>query len=81
MNSRSSFLRFAVLITVTIACLGARAMAQPKVSPEEQKAAQAIDAAPDAAGKSKAAEDFVKKFRRVLSGPCMRKRFLIKFMR
>jgi len=62
MNSRSSFLRFAVLITVTSACLGARAMAQPKVSPEEQKAAQAIDAAPDAAGKAKAAEDFVKRF-------------------
>ena len=62
MNSRSSFLRFAVLITVAIACLGARVMAQPKVSPEEQKAAQAIDAAPDAAGKAKAAEDFVKKY-------------------
>jgi hypothetical protein len=62
MNSRSSFLRFAVLITVAIACLGGRVMAQPKVSPEEEKAAQAIDAAPDAAGKAKAAEDFVKKF-------------------
>ena len=62
MNSRSSFLRFAVLITVTSACLGARVMAQPKVSPEEQKAAQAIDAATDAAGKSKAAEDFIKRF-------------------
>jgi ABC-type Fe3+-citrate transport system substrate-binding protein len=37
-------------------------MAQPKVSPDEQKAAQAIDAAPDAAGKAKAADDFVKKY-------------------
>ena len=62
MKSRSSFLRLAVLITVTIACLGARVMAQPKVSPDEQKAAQAIDAAPDAAGKAKAADDFVKKY-------------------
>lgn len=62
MNSRSSFLRFALLITVAIACLGARAMAQPKISVDEQKAAQAIDLAPDAAARAKAADDFVKKY-------------------
>jgi hypothetical protein len=62
MKSRPSFLRLAVLITVTIACLGARVIAQTKVSPDEQKAAQAIDTAPDAAAKAKAADDFVKKY-------------------
>jgi hypothetical protein len=62
MNSRSSFLRFALLITVASACLGARVVAQPKASSDEQKAAQAIDLAPDATSRAKAAEDFVKKF-------------------
>jgi hypothetical protein len=62
MNNRSSFVRLVVLITVTIACLGAQVNAQPKVSPEEQKAADAIKLAPDAAGKARAATDFVKKF-------------------
>ena len=62
MNNRSSFLRLVVLITVTIACLSARVIAQPKVSSEEQKAAEAIKLAPDAASKAKAATDFVKKF-------------------
>ena len=62
MNNRSSFLRLAVLITITVTCLSARVMAQPKASPEELKAAQLIDAAPDAASKARAATDFVKKF-------------------
>ncbi|HYW73693.1 MAG TPA: hypothetical protein VE961_21905 [Pyrinomonadaceae bacterium] len=62
MNSRLFSLRLAVLISVTVACAGARVIAQPKVSPDEQKIAQAIDAAPDAAGKAKAAAELVKKF-------------------
>jgi hypothetical protein len=62
MNNRSSFLRLVVLITVTIVCLSARVIAQPKVSPEEQKAAEAIKLAPDPAGKARAATDFVKRF-------------------
>jgi hypothetical protein len=62
MNNRSSFLKFAVLIAITITCFSARAVAQPKASAEEMKAAQLIDAAPDAAGKAKAATDFIKKF-------------------
>ena len=62
MNSRSSFLRLAVLITVTLACVSARVMAQPKASPDEEKAYQLIEAAPDAAGKAKATADFVKRF-------------------
>ena len=62
MNSRSSFLRLAVLITVFIACLGVSVSAQPKASPDEEKAYQLIEAAPDAAGKAKAAADFVKKY-------------------
>jgi hypothetical protein len=62
MNNRSSFLRFAVLITVTITCISARVLAQPKVSPEEQKAYQLIETAPDAAGKARAAADAVKKY-------------------
>ena len=56
MNTRSFFLSFAILIAATAA------FAQPKVSPDEQKMAQAISLAPDAAGKAKAAEDFVKKY-------------------
>src|SRR5690348_13514098 len=62
MNSRSSFLKLAILIAVAIACGSARVIAQPKVSPDEQKMAQAIEVAPDAAGKAKAAADFVKKY-------------------
>src|ERR1041385_2072458 len=61
MNSRSSVLRFAFLITVSLACFGARAIAQPKVSPEEQKAYDAWVSAPDAV-KAQVAEEFVKKF-------------------
>jgi hypothetical protein len=61
MNSRSSFLRLAVLITVTIACLGARVMAQPKPSPEELKAFEAFVTAPDAV-KAQVAAEFVKKY-------------------
>src|SRR6185436_15454277 len=61
MNNRSIFLRLVVLITVTIAGVGV-VIAQPKVSAEEQTAAKLIDAAPDAAGKAKAATDFIKKF-------------------
>ncbi len=62
MNNRSSFLRLAVLITIAITCFTARVIAQPKVSPEEQKAYGLIDTAPDAAAKAKAAGDAVKKF-------------------
>jgi len=56
-------------------------IAQPKVSPDEQKMAQAIDAAPDAAGKAKAAADFVKKYPRVHCGQRTRKKSLTKFTR
>src|SRR5437762_13472216 len=56
MNTRSIYLSFAILIAATAA------FAQPKVSLDEQKMAQAISLAPDAAGKAKAAEDFVKKY-------------------
>ena len=62
MNSRSSFLRLAVLIVITVTCISARVSAQPKPSPEELKAAEAIKLAPDAASKARAATDFVKKF-------------------
>src|SRR5947207_6679777 len=56
MTTRSLLLCFALLIAP------AAVIAQPKVSPDEQKMAQAIDAAPDAAGKARAAADFVKKY-------------------
>src|SRR2546421_620102 len=56
MSTRSLLLSFALLIAP------AAVIAQPKVSPDEQKMAQAIDTAPDAAGKAKAAADFVKKY-------------------
>ena len=56
MSTRSLLLSIALLIAPTAL------IAQPKVSPDEQKMAQAIDAAPDAAGKAKAAADFVKKY-------------------
>lgn len=62
MNNRSSFLRLAVLITISLTCISARVIAQPKASPEELKAVEAIKLAPDAAGKARAATDFVKKF-------------------
>ena len=62
MNSRSIFLRFALLITVSIVCVSARVIAQPKVPDDELKAYQLIDTASDAAGKAKAAADAVKKY-------------------
>jgi hypothetical protein len=71
MNSRSSFLRFAILITVTIACISAQAIAQPKASADELKAAQLVESAPDAAGKAKAAADFVKKYPKSSLRPMM----------
>ena len=56
MSTRSLLLSIALLIAPTAL------IAQPKVSPDEQKMAQAIDAAPDVASKAKAAADFVKKY-------------------
>jgi hypothetical protein len=56
MTIRSVLLPFALLIA------SSAAIAQPKVSPDEQKMAQAVNAAPDAAGKVKAGGDFVKKY-------------------
>ncbi|HBB94320.1 MAG TPA: hypothetical protein DC054_02920 [Blastocatellia bacterium] len=56
MSTRSLLLSIALLIAPNAL------IAQPKVSPDEQKMAQAIDTAPDAAGKAKAAADFVKKY-------------------
>ena len=56
MSTRSLLLSFALLMA-PIAVI-----AQPKVSPDELKMKQAIDTAPDAAGKAKAAADFVKKY-------------------
>ncbi len=61
MIRRSSSLRFALLVTIAIACLGATANAQPKVSPDEQKAYDAWVSAPDAV-KAQLAEEFVKKY-------------------
>ena len=56
MSIRSLLLSFALLIAPTAV------IAQPRVSPDEQKMAQAIATAPDAAGKAKAAADFVRKY-------------------
>ena len=56
MSIRSLLLSFALLIA------SAAAIGQPKASPDEQKMAQAIATAPDAAGKAKAAADFVRKY-------------------
>src|SRR5438477_9786399 len=56
MSTRSLLLFFALLIAP------AAAIAQPRVSPDEQKMAQAIATAPDTAGKAKAAADFVRKY-------------------
>ena len=56
MSTRSLLLSIALLIAPTAL------FAQPKVSPDEQKMAQAIATAPDAAGKAKAAADFVRKY-------------------
>src|SRR5262245_11859552 len=61
MIRRSSFLRFAVLVTIAIACIATSVIAQPKVSPDEQKAYDAWVTAPDAV-KAQVAEEFVKKF-------------------
>jgi len=75
MKSRSSFLRFVVLITVTIAGVGV-VIAQPKASADEEKAYQLFEAAPDAAGKAKAATDFVKKFPKSSRRPMMARKIL-----
>lgn len=56
MSTRLLLLSFALLIAPVAV------VAQPKVSPDEQKMAQAIETAPDAAGKAKAAADLVKKY-------------------
>ena len=56
MSTRSLLLSIALLIAPVAL------IAQPKVSPDEQKMAQAIQTAPDAAGKAQAAADFVKKY-------------------
>jgi hypothetical protein len=73
MNSRSIFLRIAVLITVIIACIGATAIAQPKVSADEQKLYDSIATAPDAV-KAKMVEEFVKKYpKSSLRAPLARK--------
>ena len=56
--------RLSALVFVSV-LLGTFAVAQPpksNVSPDEQKAAQAIMAAPDPAKKLQAGEDFIKKF-------------------
>jgi len=58
MSIRSLLLSFALLSAP------AAAIGQPKASPDEQKMAQAIATAPDAAGKAQAAADFVKKYPR-----------------
>ena len=62
MNNRSVFLTAAAVVIVTLAVASGRVAAQPKVSPDEQKMAQAIETAPDAAGKATAAAEFVKKY-------------------
>jgi len=62
MNNRSVFLSVAAGIIVSLTLGSASVAAQPKVSPEEQKMAQAFEAAPDATGKATAAAEFVKKF-------------------
>src|SRR2546423_2774472 len=56
MTIRYLLLPFALLI------VSSAAIAQPKASPDEQKMAQTVAAAPDAAGKVKAGADFVKKY-------------------
>ena len=62
MNSRSSVLKFALLTTVSIACISISAIAQPQAPADEVNAYKLIDTAPDAAGKAKAAADAVKKY-------------------
>jgi hypothetical protein len=53
--------RLSVLV-LALSLLTVSGFAQPQGSPDEQKAAQAIAAAPDAAKKLKAGEDFIKKY-------------------
>jgi hypothetical protein len=62
MNNRSLFFTFAALVIVICTLGSGSVAAQPKVSADEQKMAQAIKAAPDAAGKATAAAEFVKKY-------------------
>ena len=62
MNNRSVFFSFAAVVIVTFTLGSAPVVAQPNVSPDERKAAQAIEAAPDATGKATAAAEFVKKY-------------------
>ena len=61
MRTRSILFCAAVIAAVTTASI-AQPKTQPNVSAEEQKAAMAIAAAPDAAAKLKAATDFIKKY-------------------
>jgi len=62
MKCQSIFLRLAVLIIVAMAGGSMRLIAQPQGLSDEQKMAQAIDAAPDLAGKAKALTEFMKKY-------------------
>lgn len=62
MNNRSVFFSVVAVLIVTFALGTARVAAQPKVSADEQKAAQAFEAAPDAPAKATAAAEFVKKY-------------------
>src|SRR6266849_5276439 len=70
MSTRSLLLSFALLIAPTAV------IAQPKVSPDEQKMAQAIQLAPDPAGKVKAAGDFVKKYPKSSLRPEIARKFV-----
>ena len=58
----SSALLLCSLIVILNSSVTAQPAAKPKVSPDEAKAAQAVQNAPDANAKLVAAEDFIKKF-------------------
>jgi hypothetical protein len=62
MRTRSNFSGAAILMAITPLFVLAQPQNQPKVSPDEQKAAQAIATAPDPNAKLKAATDFIKKY-------------------
>ena len=62
MNNRSVFFSVVGAIIVTFALGTTRVPAQPNVSPDEKKMAQAIEAAPDPPAKATAAAEFVKKY-------------------
>ena len=75
MIRRSSFLRFAVLVTIAMACTGATVFAQPKVSADEQKAYDAFITAPEAV-KAQVAEEFVKKYPKSSLRPTMARKIV-----